>query len=213
VGAGSETCWSFPCIVNNKRTCARSNTSSSVTTTLWVERCEYLSDEGFCAVAQCSPLLEHVYITNCLVTDAMLIAVSQRCHNPCQLEIDVIDAIHDGLAAIAVGCPLLEEIEAWNCVQVGLAVEAIARSCPRLRVLLLPIAAVQRCWRWRSVARCWKKLEWEGKRLATRRSAHWCVAVLPFGDLLFLVHLSPSRACALYAITAEISRKSNLSVP
>jgi hypothetical protein len=28
-------------------------------------------------------------------------------------------------------------------MQVGLAVEAIARSCPRLRVLLFPIAAVQ----------------------------------------------------------------------
>jgi hypothetical protein len=30
-------------------------------TTLWVARCEYLPDEGFCAVAQCSPLLEQVY--------------------------------------------------------------------------------------------------------------------------------------------------------
>jgi hypothetical protein len=76
-------------------------------TTLWVERCEYLCDEGFCPVAQCSPLLEQVYITNCIVTDATLIAVGQHCHNLRQLEIDVIGAIYDGSAAIVAGCPLL----------------------------------------------------------------------------------------------------------
>jgi hypothetical protein len=38
-----------------------------------------------------------------------------------------------------------------------------------------------------------------GKRLATRRSVHWRVAVLPSGELLFLVHLSPSGVSAPYA--------------
>jgi hypothetical protein len=130
------------------------------------------------------------------VTDAMLIAVSQRCHNLCQLEIDVIGAFHDGLAAIAVGCPLLEEIEAWDCMQVGLAVGAIARSCPRLRVLLFPIAALQAAAAVLALAECCPLLEEVGVRLATRRSVHWRVAVLPCGDLLFLVHLSLPGASA-----------------
>jgi hypothetical protein len=73
----------------------------------WVERCEYLCDEGFCPVAQCSPLLEQVYIKNCIVTDATLIAVGQHCHSLRQLEIDVIGAIYDGSAAIVAGCPFL----------------------------------------------------------------------------------------------------------
>jgi hypothetical protein len=86
-------------------------------------------------------------------------------------------------------------------MQVGLAVEAVARSCPRLRVLLFQIAAVQAAAvrRWQSVARCWKKLEWEGKRLATRRSVHWRVAVLPLETCYssYICHFRGIRAINL----------------
>jgi hypothetical protein len=116
-------------------------------TTLWVDTCDRPTDQGFRAVAQCSPLLQYVGFNNCAVTDVTLIALGRHCPHLRILHVNDTSVTDEGLAAIAAGCPLLEEVSAWGCDEVGPAIEAIARGCPRLRILAaseadIPAAAV-----------------------------------------------------------------------
>jgi hypothetical protein len=116
-------------------------------TDLWLDSCDRLTDQGFRAVAQCSPLLQHVGFNNCTVTDITLIALGRHCHDLRKLTISDASVTGEGLAAIGAGCPLLEEVNAWDCDGIGPAIAAIARGCPRLRVLAaseadVPAAAV-----------------------------------------------------------------------
>jgi hypothetical protein len=110
---------------------------SGALTTLSLDFCDHLTDEGFRVVAQRSPLLEKVEIRNCMVTDVTIIALGRHCRNLRTLAIDGLSVTGEGLQAIAAGCPLLEELSTTDCEEVGPAIEAIARGCSRLRVLVV----------------------------------------------------------------------------
>jgi hypothetical protein len=132
-------------------------------TTLWVDTCDRPTDQGFRAVAQCSPLLQHIGFNMCSVTDVTLTALGRHCHDLRKLSINEASITGEGLTAIGAGCPLLEEINAWDCDEIGPGIAAIARGCPRLRVLAaseadIPAAAVL------ALAECCPLLEEVGVR-------------------------------------------------
>jgi hypothetical protein len=111
---------------------------------LGLDSCLQLTDVGLQAAVGFCRRLESVYLDSCeQLTDATLIALGQYCHNLRDLNISCTDTTEKGLRAIAAGCPLLEELIAEQCA-VGSAVEHIARSCPHLRVLIVPNVVVPR---------------------------------------------------------------------
>jgi hypothetical protein len=104
--------------------------------TLRLQNCCKLTDEGLQAAVAFCPLLESVDLSYCTLSDASLIALGQHCHNLRELNIQGTSMTDEGLLAIAAGCLRLEKLVAKQN-DFGPAIEAIARSCPRLRTLVV----------------------------------------------------------------------------
>jgi hypothetical protein len=111
----------------------------------------YVTDQGLCALAQCSPHLEVFHLSYCSVsTDAMVAALGRHCHKLRKLTVEYGRAtVHstDAWQAIAAGCPLLEILGVANCSTVASCLASIARGCPRLKQLStqpaeMPVEAV-----------------------------------------------------------------------
>jgi hypothetical protein len=115
-------------------------------TSLECDGCSTVTDAGIRAAVECSPLLEYFGINNCTfpVSSATLHALGRHCHSLRRLAVlktpVEVDESLTAWKAIAAGCPLLEYVNVPTCKTVG--VEAIARSCPRLRCILLELAKV-----------------------------------------------------------------------
>jgi hypothetical protein len=149
--------------------------------TLRLQNCCKLTDEGLRAAAAFCPHLESVDLSYCTqLSDASLIALGQHCHNLRELNIQGTSMTDEGLLAIAAGCLRLVKLVAKQN-DIGPAIEAIARSCPRLRTLVVTGVEVA-TEAVLALAECCPLLEELGicgcEAIGTKRSQQWCVVAL-----------------------------------
>jgi hypothetical protein len=124
-------------------------------TTLCIESCHEITDDGVKTFADCCPLVQRINVGGCRhLTDATLITIGQHCHNLRELRIGATNMTAPGLQAIAAGCPLLETLKAEECYSVGYGIAAIARGCPRLRCLIVEQHELTMCTVWTLVECC-----------------------------------------------------------